>query len=146
MSPWGMPIATEMPQFLPWVRIPERLTALCYGHNTMLLLTRQRMLIMLGCSCDTVMSDADYEARLWSAPPSLIVLCQSLTGEECGYASRFAAEHSPQSRLVVMFTRMDKCVPNKAHVMLSSSDAPRAFMRPCQTYSKDRHSRQAVEV
>ena len=107
----------------------QRRTALCYGHDALLLLTRQRMLMQLGCSCDTVMSDGDYEAQLWSAAPSLIVLCQSLTGEECGYAARFAAEHSPGSRLVVMFTRVDKCVPNQAHVMLTSSDGPKAFIK-----------------
>ena len=107
----------------------QRRTALCYGHDTLLLITRQRMLMLLGCSCDTVMNDGDYEAQLWSATPSLIVLCQSLSGEECSYAAQFAAEHSPKSRLVVMFTRVDKCVPNAAHVMLTSSDGPKAFMK-----------------
>ena len=99
--------------------IPPIRTALSFGHEDLLLLTRQRMFMLLDCLCDTVSTRT----------ASIIVLCQSLSGEECSHASNFAAEHSPGSRLVVMSTRIDKCVPNQAHLRQTSSDGPKAFMK-----------------
>ena len=129
MPPSHMELTPGVPQPRVMQPIAHLRTALCFGHEALLLLTRQRMFMLLGCLCDTVSTDADYEARLWTETPSIIVLCQSLSGEECGYASHFAAEHSPRSRVVVMFTRIEKCVPNQAHIMLTSSDGPSAFMK-----------------
>ena len=129
MPSWHMQLNNRVPQPQLMQPIPPIRTALSFGHEDLLLLTRQRMFMLLGCLCDTVSTTTAYEARLWTYTPSIIVLCQSLTGEECTGASNFAAEHSPGSRLVVMFTRSDKCVPHSAHLMLMSADGPKAFMK-----------------
>ncbi len=129
MPPWRMELMPGVPHPQLLQPIAQLRTALSFGHEPLLLLTRQRLLMLLGCSCDTVMNARSFEARLFTATPSIIVLCQSLSGEECSEASHFAAEHSPGSRLVVMFTRTDKCVPHPAHLMLTSSDGPKAFMK-----------------
>ena len=109
--------------------ISQLRSALCYGHDALLLLTRQRMLMLLDCSCETVTSYTEFRERLRSGTPRIIVLCQSLTGEECSQASHFAAQHCPESRLVVMFTRLEKCVPQEAYGLMATHAGPKVFSR-----------------
>ncbi len=126
---WAMLISSQPPLTRPMIAPLNGRTVLCYGRNSLLLLTRQWMLMQLGCWCEGVRSAAGYEAVLRRRTPTIIVLCQSLSSEECDQACRLAAEHSPRSRLVVMFTHIERCVPNQAHTALPSTGGPTVFMK-----------------
>ena len=108
-------------------RAPQGPPALCYGRYDLLLLTRQWMLVTLGCRCYAARNFAEFQAAIRRESPAIIVLCQTLTGEQVSEAARFAAEHSPQSHLVVMFTGAAKCIPQQPHTLLPSAGGPKAF-------------------
>ena len=123
-----MQVATGLPQVPPTKSLPQLQAALCYGHNAMLLLVRQWILMKLDCSCDTVMNDVDFQVLLCRRTPRIVLLCQSLSSEEFSSASHFVAEHAPES-LVVTFTRTERCASNKAHVLLTASDGLQVFSK-----------------
>ncbi len=102
---------------------------LCYGHDNILLFSRQRLLQQSGCPSDIVTSNAEYKAQLWKTSPGVIVLCQTLAGEECDYACSLAAGHCPESRLLLLFTRTQKCTPRQDYNLLNSNDGPGLFSR-----------------
>ena len=102
---------------------------LCYGHDPLLLLTRERILKRLGYSCSTVMTVRDYQQALLRRTPGVILLCQTLDSEECSQAARLTAVHAPSSRLVVMYSVDLKCVPDNEYVLLPSGDGPEIFSR-----------------
>ena len=103
-------------------------TVLCFSHDATLLMTRQWMLqrehyLVLG-----VMSQADFRAEICRGWVDL-VLCQSLSEEECRDAVRFAAEHAPAARCAVLRTSHAKALPDGNVVAFEVGNGPDDFLQ-----------------
>ncbi|MGI4981446.1 MAG: hypothetical protein ACRYHB_13770 [Janthinobacterium lividum] len=109
--------------------VPPRSTALLYGYDERLMLTRQFLVRRVGCSSETAIDAGEYQAQIATKHPGVIVFCQTLTSEECSEASHYAADHCPESRLLVMFHSAQKCAPEQEHLLLDSSTGPISFSR-----------------
>ena len=111
---------------------PERLSVpevLCYGHDKMLLYTRQKILGRLGCATEIVSNAADYWTYLLGKAPSVIVFCQTLTREEFEEAMLFAENYRSSARLLVMFTRTPPIAEGPGCMVLAAEEGPAAFGR-----------------
>ena len=102
-------------------------TVLCYGHEAMLVHTRMHLLQLVGCLCDSAIDEDQYKTRLLNSLPKVIVLCHSLSPQECATACSFAAQHAPDSRVLLLYTRAPKCFPPEQHTVLDTSVGPRIF-------------------
>jgi hypothetical protein len=106
----------------------ERDAILCYGHDEMLLLTRKRVLEIIGIPVSTVSTAAQYRAKLSSTHPAVILLCQSLPHEECAAATAFAEVHSPDSKVLIMYGGPGKCELAGADAEFDWGDGPAALL------------------
>lgn len=127
MSHSLMHLTMDVPRFRPMEVIATPRGVLCYGHDTVLLFSRQRILEQSGCPSATVTNATEFKAQLWEVSPSVIVLCQTLSSEECSRACEFALEHCPDVRLLLLFARTQECIPPQRHDILSSNGGPRLF-------------------
>lgn len=105
---------------------------LLFSHDSGLLLTRQLLLEREGCTVVNSSSMAQFRACVLSQSFNLIMLCQSITAEECEAACRFKQEHAPSARLLLMFTSVGKCMPEYADVLLDAHAGPRVFIETTQ--------------
>jgi hypothetical protein len=101
---------------------------LIFGHDTGLLVTRQLLLEREGCLVHVVRWVKEFRACVLGQAFELILLCQSLSPDECESASKFAREYAPTTRLLLMFTRVGKCIPEHADVLLDSLAGPKVFV------------------
>lgn len=106
--------------------IPE---VLCYGHDKLLLYTRQQILGRLGCVSATVSNAADYWPYLLEKAPSVIVYCQTLTRAEFEEAVLFAENYRSSAGFVVMYTRTPPLAEGPRCKLLAAQDGPQAFGR-----------------
>ncbi|HEX3570197.1 MAG TPA: hypothetical protein VHU44_05185 [Acidobacteriaceae bacterium] len=112
------------------MRDPERTEMiLCYGRDAILLETRQRVLERIGVPVAVVSAASDFRAAVREAEPALILLCQSLSSEECTSAAYFASEHSPASKVLVMYVVEPCCVLPQEHEEFFSMDGPAALVK-----------------
>jgi len=101
---------------------------LCYGHDELLLLTRKHILEMHGISVSTVSTAPEFHAEICSAQPAVILLCQSLSTEECTCAAAFAEANSPSSKVLQMYTVSGESLRNRKHVEFYSGNGPAALV------------------
>jgi hypothetical protein len=106
----------------------DRDVILCYGHDETLLLTRQKVLEMIGIPVSSVSKASEFRAKLLSMKPAVILLCQSLSPEECMDASAFAESASPSSKVLMMYSQPGKCQLAREHVELYWGDGPVALV------------------
>ena len=105
---------------------------LCFSHDFSLMLTRQWLLEKSKCRVLGAMSQPELLERLRQTHVDLVVLCQTLTADECRAALALAQEHSPATRCLVMyFTRAHWMWEGQASY-LSSNQSPADFMRTVQ--------------
>ena len=107
-------------------------SVLLFSNDQSLLLTRTLLLEREGCTVLSASKIPDFRTCLLSRSFDLILLCQSISAEECESAADFAREHAPLARLLVMFTRVGKCIPDHADVLLDAQAGPRAFIETAQ--------------
>ena len=101
---------------------------LLFSHDASLLMTRRLMLEHEGCKVATSSSLPEFRACLLRHSFDLILLCQSISPEDCEAASQWRREHAPLTRLLLMFTRVDKWMPEHADVLLDARAGPKAFL------------------
>ena len=111
-------------------------SVLSFSRDSTLLMTRTLLLERAGCTVIGAANLQEFRTRLLSQPVDLILLCQSISAEECESAANFAREHAPSARLLLMFTRIGKCVPDQADVLLDAHAGPRVFV---ETAQRSRH-------
>jgi hypothetical protein len=107
----------------------ERQTALCYGHYDTLLLTRQRILEMLGLLVEVALTPAEFRQKLLDNDVSLILLCHSLSTEECLSAAALANEKRPTAKLITMQNRFGECHLRQNGFAFPIEDGPAALIR-----------------
>lgn len=79
-----------------------RSRVLCFSHDWSLLITRQWLLERLGSAVISVMSHREFQTKVTTLNPNLIILCQTLSDTECEDAIAFADTYSPASRCLVL--------------------------------------------
>jgi hypothetical protein len=102
---------------------------LCYGHDEMLLATRQRILKKIGVRVDIASTESDYRQKLFGGDVAVVLLCQSLSTEECAGAAAFAKENSPSSKVLLMYTEPGDCDLQNENAEFFSGDGPLALVR-----------------
>ena len=116
-------------------------TVLCFGHDATLLMTRQWMLQRERYNVLAVMSQADYRAEILRGGVDLVVFCQTISEEECRDAVRFAEEHAPSARCVMLRTNHVRALPEGNVVAVDARKGPADFletitrMLPARTHS-----------
>lgn len=81
-----------------------------------------------GCVVYTAHTEQEFRTEFLQYEPDVFILCQTLSAEECERAGRFAEEHSPKSRCVLLFTHYGDWVIEREHVLLNSNDGPRVLV------------------
>lgn len=127
MSHFSMPLEADKPRSRSMCRAVPSPNVLSYGHDMMLLHSRKCLLQLAGCLSDTVTEVDQYEARLLQSSPGVIILCQTLLREECRHACAFAMEHTPESQLLLLVIRNQRCFPTQHHTLLYSTVGPKIF-------------------
>lgn len=108
-------------------------SVLCYGHDEMLLMTRQRLLESLGLQVTIVFTAAEFQAKLQAVDPALILLCQSLSTDERTSAGAFAHEKRPSSKILIMHSGSgDSHFPQHCTDFFSL-DGPTVFLETVNT-------------
>ena len=107
-------------------------SVLLFTRDLSLMLTRTLLLERDGFTVMSASEMREFRACLLRRSFDLILLCQSLSAEECESAADFAREHAPSARLLVMFTRIGKCIPDHADVLLDAHAGPKVFLETAQ--------------
>jgi hypothetical protein len=110
----------------------EKSFVLSFSRDATLLMTRTLLLQRTGCTVMGATNLQEYRALLLSRPFDLILICQSVSADECGLAAQFAKEYAPSARLLLMFTRIGKCVIDQADVLLDAHAGPKVFVETAQ--------------
>ena len=107
-------------------------SVLSLSHDPALLRTRMLLLQRAGCKVSCASNLQDFQTCILSQQFDLIMICQSMSAEECDAATRLAREFAPTARVLLMFTRIGKCVPEQADVMLDAHAGPRVLVETAQ--------------
>jgi hypothetical protein len=75
---------------------------LCYGHERTLLATRLMLLESANVKVSPATHKAEYREMLRALLPQVVVLCHSLSREECLCAAEYASRVSPHSKILTM--------------------------------------------
>lgn len=106
---------------------------LLFGHQSGLLSSRKGLLRTIGCDCLVVSTLLACREAMRSGGFQLIVLCQTVSGDECRAALDCAAESCPATPLLIMFGRHANCRPEREYVLLDATAGPDAFIRTAQS-------------
>lgn len=106
----------------------NEVSVLCYGHDAMLLMTRQRLLESLGLQVTIVYTSAEFQAKLQAIEPALILLCQSLSIDERISAGALAHEKSPLSKILIMHPGRGDYRLRQDQSEFFSLDGPESFL------------------
>lgn len=106
--------------------------ALLFGHEETLLLSRKGLLKTVDCECLVVTTLFACREALLQGGFQLIILCQTVSGDECTEASDFAAEHCGGTPLLVMYGRHAKCKTELEYVLLDAKAGPDTFIKTVQ--------------
>ncbi len=104
-------------------------SALIFGHEDSLSSSRKWLLGTINCHSMVVTSLAECRRAMLAEAFQLVVLCQTLSLEECKSISEFSAEHCPDAPLLIMFSRHTSCVPRQDYVVLDAMAGPEAFVQ-----------------
>jgi hypothetical protein len=103
-------------------------SVVCFSHDSSLLMSRVWLMEKMGCRVIPVTSETEFRETLHTYPVGLVVLCQSLTSEECRKADAFSRKHSPEARVLVLFITQQKYVPQGDGVLLDAQCGPATFL------------------
>ena len=104
---------------------------LCYGHDTILLHSRERILRLAGCYSGVVETESEFCNQLGLGCPGVIVLCQTLQLEEGVRACEFAQEHCPGASLLVFYIQRQRFTPVQEHIFSRRARAHACLPLPC---------------
>lgn len=107
---------------------------LCFGRNPVLLETRCAVL----AKHFAVLSVGSLEEMAQirpSRPFNLVLLCHTLSAEECNAGSEIARHRWPGSKILALTSGSPGCTEAKADRDVSCLDGPRALLRVIQDMS-----------
>ncbi len=103
-------------------------TILIYGRDYDLLETRRLVLQKAGFQAWTVTNLTDAEKITVTQPSGLLILCYSLSMEECEKALAMAHSRQPAMKSLVMMGNMPVCRLGQNDELMSSFDGPKALI------------------
>ena len=105
-----------------------KFSVLCYGHDELLLMTRQWLLERTNCAVMIAMSHAEFRKKLSLRRPDLVVLCHTLLPAECEDVMKDIAESCPNSQCLLLYAGRIKYVPSNKQVLLDMNRGPAEFI------------------
>ncbi len=106
----------------------KQLSVVCFSHDSSLLMSRVWLMEKMGCTVIPVTSETEFRETLRKYPVGLVVLCQSLTSEECRKADALSRKLSPEARVLVLFSTEQKWIPRGDGVLLDAQCGPATFL------------------
>lgn len=105
---------------------------LLYGRDQHLLETRRWVLERFGCSIRMVGTIPALIETISACRVDIMILCHSLTTEECERALEEARAHVPEIKTVVLTANNTDCSRGVADDVLDSGDGPQALVEAVQ--------------
>jgi hypothetical protein len=105
-----------------------RATILCFSHDQSLLKTRQWMLEQASYVVLGVMTQPEFRTQICSTEIHLILLCQTLSEDECTDAASFVGQYAPTARCVLLRTGRARALPAGDLVVVDLSKGPANFL------------------
>ncbi len=118
---------------------------LIYGRDHDLLETRRLVLQKAGFQAWTVTNLADVEKITITQPSDLLILCHSLSREECQYALAMSHLRQPGMKNLVMAGTTPVCKLGQDDELVSSFDGPRALIATVNRLLACSNSHQATD-
>jgi DNA-binding NtrC family response regulator len=101
---------------------------LVYGRDEVLLGTRTMILENAGFRVQSAINYADAEAMIMSGNVSLVVLCHSLTPEDCEAIFKLVSGRNPSVSTLVLTAGASRCSERPPTAILSAFDGPRKLV------------------
>lgn len=112
---------------LPMSKRVQQRAVLSYGHDEMLLFTRQQIIAAAGIPVFSVTNAAQFRVMMRYLRPRVVLLCQSLPDAECARAVDLVHESSPWSKVLVMSGWRRRGAEGR-RVMVFAGDGPEALL------------------
>lgn len=109
--------------------------ALTFGYDRSLILSRQRLLEKTGCRSLVALSMQEFVTALESNPVDLVVLCQTVSSEECESIVQRLEQQAPGAQMLIMFNRHDVCRPEGSgvtYLLQDSMSGPSHFVQTAE--------------
>lgn len=113
----------------PSSAVHPSLGILVYGSDELLLDTRTMVLRQAGFQVFSATSFGDAESIMKSGEIGLIVLCHSLSEQDCESALDFAKRQRPPLNTLVLSATGSTCSEETTGAVLSSFDGPRKLVQ-----------------
>ena len=110
---------------------------MCFSHDWSLLITRQWLLERIGLAVISVMSEEEMRDKLKLISPDVIVLCQTLTSQECEDAVAMADRCSPTSRCVILCPNLNELSHKHKELSAGDMNSPATFLCAVQSLLAD---------
>ncbi len=92
---------------------------LIYGNDAGLLRTRGWILAKAGFVVEQATSLAEMEEKAAGHQPEVLVLCHTLSGEECAQGEQIATRSRPSIKTLALRTRISGCTSGTATTLLT---------------------------
>ncbi len=109
--------------------------ALTFGYDATLISSRQRLLEKTGCTSLVASSMQEFQEALSSHAVDLVVICQTVSPEECHAVTRMVTEQAPRAQMLIMYNRHDYCRPAGpagSYVLFDSMSGPSNFVETAE--------------
>ncbi len=101
---------------------------LCYGNERTLITTRQRILEMIGIPVAIACSEEELAGHLSGLQVEVLLLCQTLSPQQCRRAAELVEQYSPSTKMLLMYNRYGKSSIPGSHVELNAAEGPLALL------------------
>ena len=106
-----------------------RYCALLYGHDDLLLKTRGYLLSTIDCGSVAAHNLREYKQQVLTPALNLIVICQTMSLQECEAAAAFATEARITAQMLLLYARQQPCSPDGGSVIFNAASGPAAFLQ-----------------
>lgn len=107
-------------------------TVLVHGSDEALLSTRTMVLENAGFRVLSSVDQAEAEAVIERGDIALVVLCHSLSSEDCDAVVKVANEQNPPLKTLVLTAGESKCAEHSPAASISAFDGPRKLVETVQ--------------
>ena len=105
---------------------------LLYGNDETLLTTRSWILTKSGFLVDRATSADEVERKVAEHRPEVLILCHTLSSEECRRVGQIATQSQLLMRTLVLATRFSGCTPNLPSTLFVVSPDPQRLISTVQ--------------
>lgn len=106
------------------LRMPDSPNVLLYGRDRYLIESRCLVLRKSGFKVVTALEPGDFETAEGSSLPDLVILCHTLSQEECRVALALSRMHWPAAKRLSLYSGSRGCSDRRLSEVLDASDGP----------------------